>query len=265
MKTNMTIQCHLHRYALAALMALFWVAGASAEVVTLRNGRTVSGEILLQNEEVIILRDSNGARHQYPIGEVVRIDGMGNDDSNEKESATEVRPVAKGEGREANEGEKRTTLRLELSGGMAMVPGEKAGGAFGIDVLVGSHHIGQTEILVGGMVGYHGCYMPGYQRHFLPIAAALRAPVLQQKHAPEVGLSIGYGIALSRNYRGGIWLGADLGYRYRMERGNSLYAGLFAQFQQSRETVTQVKEDAEFVGTQHRNIVGFGAKLAIGF
>ena len=44
-----------------------------AEVVTLRTGQMVKGEVLLQNEEVVIVRTKNGMRYQYPASEVVSI------------------------------------------------------------------------------------------------------------------------------------------------------------------------------------------------
>ena len=46
---------------------------AMAEVVVLRSGQSVKGEIMLQNEDVVIIRSNNGMRYQYPMNEVLSI------------------------------------------------------------------------------------------------------------------------------------------------------------------------------------------------
>ena len=44
-----------------------------AEVIVLRSGQRVVGEIVLQNDEVVIVRGENGMRYQYPMNEVSSI------------------------------------------------------------------------------------------------------------------------------------------------------------------------------------------------
>ena len=46
---------------------------AHAETIVLRTGARVKGTIVFQNEEVVIVRDGNGARFQYPRAEVEQI------------------------------------------------------------------------------------------------------------------------------------------------------------------------------------------------
>ena len=62
---------------------------ARAETLILRTGARVQGEILLQNEEVVIIRDASGARFQYPRAEVVEIIAT--------EEAQEEKPIEKRE------------------------------------------------------------------------------------------------------------------------------------------------------------------------
>ena len=62
----------MHRI-LHILLLLILSCPIFAEVVTLRSGQTVRGEIVLQNDEVVIIRTNNGMRHQYPTSEVVSI------------------------------------------------------------------------------------------------------------------------------------------------------------------------------------------------
>ena len=44
------------------------------EVVTLRSGKVMTGTVIVQNDEVLILRDANGARFQFPAAEVVKVE-----------------------------------------------------------------------------------------------------------------------------------------------------------------------------------------------
>ena len=56
---------------------------AHAETIVLRTGARVKGEIVLQNADVVIVRDASGARFQYPRAEVQEI------------LATDIVPVGK--------------------------------------------------------------------------------------------------------------------------------------------------------------------------
>ena len=45
-----------------------------AEVVVLNSGKTIKGEIVLHNDEVVIIRTSNGSRFQYPTSDIKNIE-----------------------------------------------------------------------------------------------------------------------------------------------------------------------------------------------
>ena len=57
------------------LLILFCLAfvSAHAETLVLRTGTRVQGTIVFQNEEVVILQNSEGARFQYPRADVKEI------------------------------------------------------------------------------------------------------------------------------------------------------------------------------------------------
>ena len=139
------------------------------------------------------------------------------------------------------------------------------GAAVSADLLVGSHHIGDKHIFVGGGVGYHGAFMGADKYNFLPIQAAIRMPFTETKHAPVFGLGIGYGIALSKNYVGGLYAGVDLGYRYQLNPKTALGAVFYTQFQQAKMNVTETVEETEFVNNTGRNLISFGAKFTLYF
>lgn len=226
---------------------------ARAETIILHTGARITGEILLQNEEVIVIRDASGARYQYPrtdVQQVIASDSV----------PTDIPPTIE---TELKAEDKKATVLFELSGGIAAIPNDMLGGAISIDMLVGSYKIRQKPIFVGAGVGYHGLIIGGQQYNFLPIQAALRVPLIDDKHAPIIGLALGYGVALSKDYMGGLYTGLDVGYRYQINDKTAMTVTLFATFQQAKIKVTQTIEENLFTTMAGRSLVVTGVKMAI--
>lgn len=235
------------------------MAGARAEVLTLKSGAQVKGTVVLQNDEVVILRDASGMRMQYPRSEVVSIV----EDSSSAVQETEVQTVGEGH-------RKKASILLELGAAAGMLPGEHvAGFAYNADLLVGTHNLADRKIFVGGGVGYHGDMLE-QSYHFLPIQAAVRVPLMLTKHAPIVGASLGYGVALSKDYLGGMYANLMLGYRYEISPKSALAISADVQFQQATITVTEQIEPTEgepdlFINKAGRSIVRTGLKFSLFF
>ena len=236
-------------------LALLCAVCAHAETLILRTGARVKGEILFQNEEVVIIRNAEGARFQYPRAEVQEI--------------LMVDPVEEVEEVEETKAEistsKKVAISLELGGGAACIPNSAVGGGFSVDFLVGSHHIGQRHIFLGAGLGYHGMFIGAEKYNFLPIQLALRLPLLEQKHAPLFGMALGYGIALSKDYKGGIYAGLDFGYRYQINEKTALAVVASAQFQQAKIAATEIVDGSTFTNYTGRYLVSPELKLIVMF
>jgi len=217
----------------------------------LRTGARVEGTIVFQNEDVVIVRDYEGARFQYPRADIAEI--------LTQEVQAEVKDTVVAEEVKIT---KKATILLELAGGAAVRPNEKTGAGFSVDFLVGSHHIGDRHLFVGGGLGYHGLFIKGEKYNFLPIQAALRLPLMEQKHAPVFGASLGYGVALGKSYTGGLYAGMDFGYRCQLNPRTAMAVVFFAQFQQATMEIKQIVEDNPFTNKVGRNLVSTGVKLA---
>lgn len=245
-----------------AILLCFLLASVvlQAEVVTLKNGTQIRGTIVLQNDEVVILRDaSTGARYQYPRSEVVSI-------TEEKDTtpAEQLEEKTVGEGHK-----KKASILLEAGVGASILPGDgKTGVAYNVDLLFGSHNLADRRIFVGGGVGYHGDVV-GDIYNFLPVQAVLRMPFVVKKHAPLMGMSLGYGIALSKQYVGGVYAEALIGYRYEINSKTSLSLSADVSFQQARMTVTETPDvetpSATYTNQAGRSIVRTGLKFSLFF
>ena len=254
-----------------------------ADVVVLQSGKEIQGTILVQNDEVVIIKTASGSRFQYPIGEVktIRKDASANrggaDSSNSPAprlgSPQATRSGVNLAGRGAGGGEKtsptsakKVSVAIELAGGAASKPADdKTYGNMSADLLVGSHDLLNRGIFLGGSVGYLGALYTTTEiipttttpivkktttaYSFLPITLAARIPLLQHKHAPMIGIQLGYGVALSKDYQGGLNAGLNIGYCYRISDRQRLYIAADCQFQQAFIHTTEHLTDSE--GQEH--------------
>ena len=230
---------------------------AHAETIILRTGARVIGQIVFQNDEVVIVRDAEGARSQYPradIQEILAEDVVVSD--SQVEVLTDEAEIKT---------PKKASILLELGGGAAVRPQEAFGGAFSVDLLAGTHHIKSRHLFVGGGIGYHGIFLGAEKYNFLPIQAAVRMPFTEKKHAPMFGVAVGYGIALSKTYLGGIYAGVDFGYRCQLNPKTAIALVAYAQFQQATVPVTTTLDGIDYTTNKGRNIVVSGLKLALYF
>ena len=90
-------------------------------------------------------------------------------------------------------------------------------------------------------------------------------PLMEAKHAPVFGMDAGYGVALSKNYLGGLYAGIDFGYRCQVNPKTAVGVVAFANFQQAKVTVTETIEGVDFVHMTGRYFVCTGVKLALYF
>jgi len=244
------------RLYILLVFCLLSVTYACAETLVLRTGARVKGKLVFQNEQVVIIRDAGGERFQYPRADIEKI--MADDEVPEEEKK-EVAPE------DEITTSKKASILLELAGGVSIIPNDAAGGAFSVDMLVGSHHIGDRHLFIGGGFGYHGLFLAGMKYNFLPIQVALRMPFIEKKHAPVFGAAIGYGVALSKNYLGGIYASAEFGYRCQLNPKTAIAVTGFAQFQQATIPTVEIIEETEYINRTGRDFFTPGIKVALYF
>ena len=228
---------------------------ARAETIVLHTGARVRGTIIFQNEDVVIVRDAEGARFQYPRADIREIIADEVKQEQHEETPAEEEITTK----------KKASILLELGGGAAFIPTDTIGGAFCADLLVGTHHIGDRHLFVGAGVGYHGLFLGAEKYNFLPIQVAVRLPLTEEKHAPVFGVAVGYGVALSKNYLGGIYTDLDFGYRCQLNPKTAIAIVAFGQFQQAQIKLTETVAGEPFVHSTGRYLVITGLKMELYF
>lgn len=248
------------RKILAILVFFALCVCAHAETIVLRTGARVRGTIVFQNDDVVILRNAEGARFQYPKADVAEI---------LSDDAVVEEPEQKQETEQEIQSPKKVSILLEVGVGAAVIPNDNnVGFGYNADLFVGSHHIGDKHIFVGGGLGYHGMAISGTAYNFLPIQAVVRMPLTEKKHAPVFGIGVGYGVALSKAYVGGLYAGADFGYRCQLNRKTALAVVGFAHLQQAKITVEELPSDetpTTYTNNTGRSLVSAGVKFAVYF
>lgn len=243
-----------------SLLFLLSALLAKAEVtLVLQSGQLLTGNILFQNEEVVVLQDMDGKRYQYPYSQISEIqEGV------VVEQKEEVKRVVKG---------KRVGLSIHLTGGAGWLPKYNAGGSVGGDVYIGAVNVAQKHIFIGGGIGYHS-YMHADAEDsgsnlrlysFIPLQVRFSAPLMQTKHAPFLGASLGYGFCPRKQGQGGMYASMDAGWRCQLQERNALFVGLQLAMQQATATVTETLSDVNYTNTSIRTFCTMGVKVAIQF
>ena len=270
------------------ILSLFMLCAIAvqADVLVLKSGKEIHGIILVQNEEVVVVKTTSGSRFQYPTKEVKTIRKEGSDNqvgaqgstSSQERNTTDAKQVSPSS-------VKKVSVAIELVGGAASKPkDDNTYGNISANLLIGSHNLLHRGIFLGGSVGYLGALYTTTQTivttttpivkktttaySFLPITLAARIPLLQHKHAPMIGMQLGYGIALSKDYQGGLNAGINLGYCYRISDRQRLYVAADCQFQQAFINTTEHITDNE--GQKHdythhagQCFIQYGVRLGI--
>lgn len=240
------------------LVALLALQTLSAEVIVMKSGKRYSGEIVFQNEEVIIIKDASGTRFQCPKKDVLSVGAA------PMEQTEMVTQLANSEIMVPT---KRVSLSIEAVGGAIALPREQWGGYVDANFIIGSRRIKDKNILLGGAVGYLGGFFKETTYSFIPIQFVARVPLMNTQRAPQVNFSIGYGIAASKNYKGGLHAAVDVCYRYQMNEKSAVLLGVNVLFQQASIATSETIDGYTYTSSElsGRGFIGIGAKIGIVF
>lgn len=218
----------LIRHILPLLLLLLLPMTAGAAVVVLKSGQRVRGDILFQNEQVIVVKTTNGSRFQYLQSDVQQVL-----DDEEAAPATEEK--------KEEQKAKKVAVGLQLGGGMSSLTGSAVdgrqnmlGGNVQADLEIGTADLLQRRIFLGGAAGYHLLSVGGRTCSFIPLQVRMEAPLTQGKHAPLLGVGAGYGISASKGIKGGFYADINLGWRCQMSDKHAMLLALYSNMQQAR-------------------------------
>jgi hypothetical protein len=223
-----------------------------AEVVVLNTGIRIQGEIILQNEEVVIIKKKDGTRFQYPRSEVASIQEENTTHIVKEENNENViiRPVA---------------VRVQANGGTVYLPTQGWGGQIGADLHLGSRAIAGKPIFVGGSIGFRSKILPEDNYTFIPLQVVVSSALTTKRRAPHVGMNIGYGFSTDKQNKGGVSLSAYTGWTYHINDNTSVLLSCFAEWQQATIETTEIIYDQPYTNNIGCNFVSIGANVTVEF
>ena len=241
---------------------------AAAEVVKLKSGATISGTVVFENEQVLIIKSADGSRYQYPKSEIEQVLA--------DEVVSIEQPVVK-----QVQNQRKVVALLQVSAEVDFPPQGLVGAGVGVDMIIASRPLplrkgeggNGAACSIGGGVGYH---LAG--SHFLPIqlrtdfyipgATTWQKRQLKRAREAVIGLGVGYGVSLHEKDKGGLYADLSAGWRWMIgENGRALAFTFFGNFQQAKITnllvITQGEEYQEPIATRTYSNVGirFGVYL----
>lgn len=233
------------------MLSFLQVTAADLVAVNLTNGSQVYGELIFENDDVVVLRDQQGRRFQYPKLDVQNIQRQAT------LSTENVQDVVKAEE------PKKVAIRVLAGAGAVTLPKQAWGTDLSAEFQIGTYDLGHRHIFLGGSIGYHGVLL-AQTYSYIPIQVVTSIPLLSGRHSPSVGFGLGYGVS-AHHTRGGLCAGVDIDYRYAFGSTSALMVGIYSRFQQDNLTTYP-----EVYGTSYRlesghSLVSVGAHFAIIF
>jgi len=272
------------KYILLLFAAVCLPVLVHGDIVVLKSGSRMKGEVLVRNSDVVIIRNEAGSRFQFPASEVVEIQKeeppktpavTQEEDKGKKAKTKPAAQKTEPEHKAAvpadtkHEEKHPVALRIALSAGAACLSGGNSAALLEADFCIGSRNLAGRRIFLGGSIGWHGAFFADAAqaavstnerttfvagaRHFVPLQAVVSVPLMQGKHAPEIGVSLGYGFCtgsgkggLTPTSHGGLTGGADVSWRWQMKPNSALLLGWHAQFQQTSCTVREAVDGTTY-------------------
>ena len=272
------------KYILLLFAALCLHFSAYADIVVLKSGSKMKGEVLVRNSDVVIIRNEAGARFQFPASEVIDIQKEEPPQTQPEAEPQEAgaparksdrtsRPAEQTQAASASSGRAQAekhpvALRIALSAGAACLSGGNSAALLEADFCIGSRNLAGKRIFLGGSIGWHGALFAAQPqvassdgqtalvagaRHFIPLQAVVSVPLMQGRHAPEIGASFGYGFCtggrnggLTPTSHGGLTGGIELSWRCQLKPNTAFLLGWHTQFQQTSCTVKEVVDGTSY-------------------
>ncbi len=217
--------------------------------IVLRSSATIEGTIIFQNEEVIVIKDADGKRYQYPASEVLRVEEV-------KDTILETPKVV----------EKKVGIIIGVNGGILC--DKSIDGTITANMMLGASNLFEKHIFLGGSIGYNALIIDKVNYSLLPIQLYTAIPIsntYSSMHAPFIGVGVGYGIALSKSYQGGLSAALDCGWRMQINLNSAFMLSARVDFQQLTAMWVDNTYSESFINKTTHTLCGVSLRTAILF
>ena len=226
--------------------------------ITLKTGEVYTGEIILKNDAIVMLKTVDGTRFQFPLSEISKID---------KEIAVitskfDTIPTT------PNQKSQNFSGILELSGGISSAKfsfdpsfNSQASLIFGNKSILGQ----QTFLGVG--VGFNSSYITSNSTtiSFLPVFLRWQTTLTKNRTAPFLGVDAGYSFAMNDDFGGGPLVKISAGIIRKLNYKTSLMFGFYGSVNSIYAHLIETNTLGTFSYYAQTSLVSYGAKIAFQF
>jgi len=238
---------------LLSVAASFAQEAAPKDIIVLRNGDRLTGVIVLQTDETVMIQTDDGKRFQFQIGEIERIE-----QEKIKSKVNKMRP--------AKTGNFGVLAAMEL--GLAK-SSEAAITAPDIDVSVafGSKNAFGSETFAGIGAGFELIPAKAEDKRmtFIPIFLQIHKNLTNNNIKPFIGTKIGHAISVHENYKGGTFALLTSGINFPIAQRSSINAGIFGKIQQIKGSIIEKNKLGDFIKNGTTQFSTFGVNISFIF
>ena len=231
--------------------------------ITLNTGEVFFGEILVENEQIVMIRTADGSRFQFPKGEVKLI---------EKDFVVTIN--AFNERRiiptTTADNDEKFMMIIEVQGGISSAKQAFSQAPIIQGALVlGARNVFFQNTFLGGGISYSMLFPTDYPDKetidFLPLFLRFQKLIGENQFVPYFEMDVGYGISLNPNFGGGTMLKLSVGMAQKFSARNVFYFGVFAGLQNFSGQLTQTNDFGTFNYYGNSTIQILGVKVALKF
>jgi hypothetical protein len=231
---------------------------ALRDKITLKTGEVYTGEIVLKNDDIVMLKTDNGTRFQFPLSEI-RIIEKENLTVNPKNDTISINPT------QTNQ---NVSGVLELSGGISSAKfsfdpsfSSQASLIFGNKSILGQ----QTFLGIG--VGINSSYITSNSStiSFLPVFLRWQTTLTKNRTAPFVGVDAGYSFAMNDDFGGGPFAKISVGITHKLNYKTSLIFGFYGSVNSISANLIETNSLGTFGYYAQTSLISYGAKMAFQF
>jgi hypothetical protein len=251
------------------IIALITIAQISIAVesdpvrITLKSGEVYSGEIVLQNEKIILIRTTSGERFQFPVFQVkdiTKITDKSEEIQRNDNSSNEILPY---------QSKHNFCSIFDVSGGASSGKNCFSNSTSGdITLSFGTRSIAGNSLFFGGGAGFSiiNNRSTNEMLRFIPVYMRFQSNnLIRWRTSPYLSLDAGYAFPIENTMSGGLFAKLSCGIIHRLSFKTSIQFGIFARIQNFYGNLSEIRNGSIYTYSGNSSINSFGALAGFQF
>lgn len=240
---------------LLLIIPLFIFSQSQKDKITLTSGDTFIGEIIFQNEEILIIRTTEGARYQFQLSQVkhqekfdASVQNITQNDNVLYESNFRLMPSVTAS---INTAKFRFDQALSTD----------------VSLAIGAHNFSGKNWFVGGGIGLFSLFDPTSTKteNFLPLFVRSQANFKNQPNGMFWGIDVGYQFSLNDAYEGGLMSKVALGYSREISNRAQFLISFSTALRNVNTQLSEPQNNINYTYTGNTNLIGLGLNVGLMF